>query len=95
MHARALEDAGLVDEARAAHAKVTAEVAPGLVEAAVQRANFERRQGDHAAAMLACTELLERVDAVDETTRPYMAMFLARYQRQARRASCVVSCVVP
>jgi hypothetical protein len=51
---RYLERRGKVEEARAAFAKLTSEVAPRNVEVLVAAASFERRQGDKQVGCCCC-----------------------------------------
>jgi len=70
------ESCGRIDAARAVFQQILGSIAPGLVEGIIRFANFERRQGQHAAAL----KLLESALATaSDKTLPFLSMFTAKY----------------
>ena len=77
-----LESAGLVDEARAGYERLTERVAPGLLEAVVALANFERRCGNLEDAQLVYSSALTEAEGA---SRCALATHLARFQAHVLR----------
>lgn len=84
--------AGNIDAARATYSLVLSDLAPDLVEAIVQAANFERRQSNQSAACKAFEDVLEREEAKEgkEGTQ-HLDNFSFKLLKLCKAAQCLQS----
>mmetsp|Transcript_17521 Transcript_17521/g.59170 ORF Transcript_17521/g.59170 Transcript_17521/m.59170 type:complete len:479 (+) Transcript_17521:95-1531(+) len=82
LQAQLLEARGLVDEAREVYERVCDDVAPGLLEGALQFAHFERRQGDVGEARRIFEAAVAESDGAG---RAHLCMHFAAFTADALR----------
>jgi len=84
LRAQLLEAAGRVDDAREGLEEITEHAAPGLLEAVLAQARFERRRGSSEDVVAAYRSAMPKLESGSEA-KSLVAVALARYQRACLR----------